>query len=194
MCQRLIVDLKSGNEIKASLYFHWGAYFGSTMEMVCALSKKVLEAEELHKDPCLHILEFIESIGGGMRGTEEDMRVATEMFPDHKFSEHYSRDWGLMTFTQAGVESFHIWGEGFAEIELDTHCVYNGVSYEGEEWLEYEREEVGNGVTLRSTGIIHKDGQTCPVNVFEFKCEDYAVIADFMDFDPDFTDCITSEC
>ena len=190
MGQRLVVELYNDKKRVASIYYHWSAYFESTIYELTELSNDILQAEKEHKDPLLGIVEGLEERGGGLRGGctpnyKDELDAALALFPDHKFSENVSRDRGLISFTEEGMESFRDWLEGHAMIELDTHKILNGVSYEGERWLEYNYTPVGpNGeggyIQSAKDGVVSNGDKVCKVNAFELTCEEIFELAEFI--------------
>ena len=190
MGQRLVVDLYKNKKKVASIYYHWSAYFESTIYELTNLSHDILQAEKEHKDPLLGIIEGLEERGGGLRGGyapnyKDELDAALALFPDHKLSEKVSRNKGLISFTEEGMESFRDWLEGHAIIELDSHKIFNGVSYDGERWLEYDYTPVGpdgEGGCIQSakSGVVSDGDKTCKVNAFELTCEEIFELAEFI--------------
>jgi hypothetical protein len=62
MGQRLVIDLLENGERVASLYYHWSAYFVSTLDELAHLSRTILEAEKTGKDKILAIIEMLEVV------------------------------------------------------------------------------------------------------------------------------------
>lgn len=190
MGQRLVVELYNNEKKVASIYYHWSAYFKSTICELANLSCDILQAEEEHKDPLLGIIEGLEERGGGLRGGcdpnyKDELDAALALFPNHKFSENVSRNNGLISFTEEGMKSFRDWLEGYASIELDSHKIFNGVSCDGEEWLEYDYIPVGQDgeggyIQSAKAGVVSNGDKTCKVNAFELTCEEIFELAKFI--------------
>lgn len=206
MGQRLVIDLVQNDKIVAAVYFHWSAYFSSTIYELARLSGVILNAEKTGKDKLLAIVEELEKetdhpsmvaalFGGsgtekrrgGVRGLPEELEAAKKLFPNHDFkTENVNRNEGLISFTQEGIQSFHDWEEGLAVINLDTHEIDNRVGYEPHPFVfadaEYETDEDGyEYVQYYNSGRISINGKICPVDSFHCTCESIQDLADFME-------------
>lgn len=179
MGQRLVVDIIKNNEKIASIYYHGGAYFDITIGVLTNLTEYILDAERKNKDVLLGIIEGVEKTGGCLRGIGdpeciEDYNKAKELFPEHEFKTEGSRYYGIFTFTKEGMEAFADWGEGFAEIEIDTHKIRNSVTYEGDQWLQYDDTSEcvdENGKFDLDRYFTSAIVEGCSVNPFEMTCE-----------------------
>lgn len=188
MGQRLVVALISGKEVVAAVYYHWSAYFDSTIYRLCELSEDILKAEKEARDPLLGILEGLAKRGGGVRGgdnPEKELAAVHQLYPTYVNPEEYSRNDGIITFTKDGLDGFYYWADGFASINLDTHLIHNGVWYEGGDWLEYEYEDVGpNGeggfIQTVNSGKVHNGEKICDVDAFNLTCEEIFKLAEFI--------------
>ena len=200
MGQRLVVDIKKNNETLASIYYHWRAYFCSTIYELAKLSETILEAQKNNKNELEAILTMLETDeeytryydgekqirSGGVRETDEDIQAAKELFPNrHIKRENVDRNCGIITFTKEGIEHFHDWEEGHADIHLDTHEICNNVDLDPDPFeleTEYETDEDGEQyVANYFSGKVSINGKTCPVDAFDCTCESILELVDFMD-------------
>ena len=175
MGQRLVVELEENNNLIASIYYHWSAYFSPTIQELKFLSDDILEAEQKNEDVLLAILKGLEKRGGGLRGMPEDLVEAKKLFPTYEFKdpEQVSRNDGIITFIPGGMESFYNWADGMARIYLDTHKIINMCLEEPE---PFEIQTQG-GVPQC---VIYKNIM-CPVNPTEMTCESVRTLYEFMD-------------
>lgn len=190
MGQRLVIELVDKGERVASIYYHWSAYFTSTIAQLGLLSQDILSAEENHEDVLYSILKGLEERGGMVRGFglpeyENETKAATELFPNHKFKTDGSRNEGLISFTEQGFNNFMDWCEGYAQIELDSHKIHNSVSYDGDMYLDFDYKPVGeNGehgyISSVKSGTVHAGNLVCPVNAFELTCESIFELGEFL--------------
>lgn len=200
MGQRLVVDLLKDDEVVAAIYYHWSAYFGSTIKELTKLSKAILEAEKTSKDKLLTVVEMleeeeefpnyfnntIEKRRGGISGYQGELEAAQKLYPDHEFkTENVDRNRGLIAFTEEGIKSFHDWEEGHAEIDLDTHEITNGVDLDPDPFefvdAEYTTDEYGDEyIETLYSGRIKINDITCNIDPFECTCETIIELNDFM--------------
>ena len=186
MGQRLVVDLVEDGEVVAAVYYHWSAYFCSTIYELAKLSETILAAEKSGEDKLLAIVKYLETekefpdlfeegkinkVRGGLSVVHpEEHAAAKKLFPDHEFAtKNIDRNEGLITFTEKGIQENHMIMEGYATIDLDTHSVRNTVSYDPD---PFEFSDMSGRISI--------NGKTCSVNVFDCTCESVIELAEFM--------------
>lgn len=186
MGQRLVVDLVEDGEVVAAVYYHWSAYFCSTIVELANLSETILAAEKSGEDKLLAIVKYLETekeypdwyeegkinkVRGGLSVVRpEEYAAAKKLFPDHEFAtKNIDRNEGLITFTEKGIQECHMIMEGHATINLDTHSVNNTVSYDPDPF-EF----------IDMSGRISVNGKICPINVFDCTCESVIKLVEFM--------------
>lgn len=197
MGQRLVVDLVQNDKVVAAIYYHWSAYFASTIFELTKLSKAILAAEKEGKDKVLSIIEMLETKEehknykgeievrcGGVR--REELEFAKKMYPDHEFEhEHVSRNCGIIALTEEGIRNFNDWEEGLARINLATHEISNDVCLDPDPFeldADYEVDEYGfKYITRFNSGKITINGKSCDVDAFDCDCESIIKLAEFMD-------------
>lgn len=198
MGQRLVIDLIQDDEVVASVYYHWSAYFGSTIAELANLSEAILEADKAGKDKLLAVIERLETVHahidykgdeelrrGGVRGVEKEYEAAKKLFPNHEFAtEHVDRNEGIISFTKEGIESYHNWGEGFASIDLGTLEISNSVEYEPDPFefvdAEYEEENGYKYITVINSGRVGINGKISPVDAFDCNCVSVIELMNFL--------------
>lgn len=201
MGQRLVVDIIENDEVVAAIYYHWSAYFTSTVYRLAELSRAILNAEKEGKNKLLAIIEKIEEdqvkigfltgeseiIHGGIRRNDtKDLEAAQKLFPDHKFKiENISRNEGLIALTEETIKDLHSWEEGGASINLDTHKIYNYVDLDPDPFefvdAEYYEEDGEQYFDRANSGIIKINDKTCDVDAFDCTCEEIIKLEEFMD-------------
>lgn len=203
MGQRLVIDLIHGGETVAAIYYHWSAYFASTIGELARLSEVLLkkDKESDYKEKLLSIIEEletetehqtmysgIEKRRGGVRGYAWELEYAQKMFPQHEFqTENVNRNEGIISFTKEGIEEFHVWMEGYASIDLDTYEICNSVWYEP---YPFEIGTIMTGLGGSEDGYIESppevchvsiNGKTCLVDAFDCTCEEIIDLCNFME-------------
>ena len=198
MGQRLVVDLVENGVVIAAVYYHWSAYFASTIDELANLSNAILKAEKENKNKLLSVIEMleqeeeyrhldgtIEKRSGGICGTPEDMKAAETLFPDYKFkAENVDRNCGIISLTKEGIDNCHDWEEGHAEINLDTHEIINDVDIDPDPFeleAEYTEEDGERYIDYYISGKVTINGRTCPIDAFDCTCETIIQLKDFMD-------------
>ena len=178
MGQRLVIELIEHDDVVASIYFHWSAYFSPAIQELKYISDDILEAGN-SKDVMLAILEGLEKRGGGLRCTPEDMIEAKKLFPDRKFKnpEKINRNDGIITFISNGITDFYNHADGFASINLDTKQIINRVWEEPEPFEFTTTEEDG---IMKPQFVMYKK-MVCPVKPSDMTCESVQRLYEFME-------------
>ena len=141
MGQRLVVTIETNEKNLCNIYYHWGAYTYSAL----LHTKEIIDCIYNHKDETeeellLRLIRFCERNGGGIRGTEDELKYIQSLYPNEIFvTENYSRNDGLIALSKKGMADLQSWSEGDVFINLDTDqvdfCVYSGYEYL-EEYVE----------------------------------------------------------
>ena len=160
MGQRLVVSLMEGNNILAVIYYHWSAYFASTIGECAQISKEILKAEKNGKDILTAVLDMLERTGGGIGVNQENLEEAAKRFPGREFRKDISRNDGLMYLGKDEIQKTLDMAEGTAEIDISAKFVYNDVWYS--DYFEFER--VDGGCML--------NGEFIDINPYEMTMEE----------------------
>ena len=195
MGQRLVIDLIQNGEIVAAAYYHWSAYFASTIHELAELSEAIIEAEVTGKNKLGAIVDKLEKVStnysgeiirGGVRGGIEELKAASKIIPNKAFeTEFIDRNKGVITFTEEGIKHYHDWEEGHAEIDLDNLTISNNVILEADPFVfvdaVYETDEDGyEYIDYVETGRIRLNGRTCPIDAFDCGCGEILQLEEFM--------------
>lgn len=195
MGQRLVVDLIENDEVVAAVYYHWSAYFTTTIYELAKLSEAILKAKKENKNELLAVIECLEEktknyreedVTGGIRGTPEEFEVAKMLFPNHKFeTELVDRSYGIISLTKDGIQSYHDREEGHAEINLDTLEISNSVTLDADPFefvdASYEEEDGEKYFAYAETGKIKLNGHICEIDAFDCTCEEMVKLAEWME-------------
>lgn len=121
MGSRLVVSIKHNNIRIAAIYYHWGAFNYSASNIVNGIAKHVEKNRHLDDEAMrLSLIRYCESNGGGLRGKQVDWDYATAAYPQETFEkDKVHRNYGLITMTQDGFDSFDWWSEGDASIDYN---------------------------------------------------------------------------
>lgn len=128
MGQRLVVSLIQGEETIAAIYYHWSAYFQSTIYELRDLGKDIRKAREEKKDILLGVLEGLEKRGGGLGVNPRNEKEAEKRFPGRQNKKDISRNVGLLYLGKEEIQETLDMAEGTARIYLDTDEISNDVS------------------------------------------------------------------
>ena len=198
MGQRLVIDIVQDNEPVAAIYYHWSAYYASTIGELAKLSKAILKAEREGKDPLLGIIEELETVEyhiTPIRGEREprrggissdDLELARTLFPNHTFeTEYVDRNCGIIALSKKRMADFHDWEEGWAQINIDTHEIDDNVDLDPYPFefvdAEYEEDEYGEqGISYLHSGRCKINGIESNIDPFECTCETIIELNDFM--------------
>lgn len=141
MGQRLVITLKDSGKDLAKIYYHWSAYSVSAIQEAKSLldnldSTGFFEAKD-ENQKILSIIRAVEMNGGGLNQSSDELAYLSKILPDETFkTEGYSRNNGLVAFTEEGMEDLQGWSEGDLTIDFDSGMVYNAVfSYLSEDEL-----------------------------------------------------------
>ena len=151
MGQRLVVELVQNNETIAVVYYHWSAYFDSTIYELRDLCKDILKAQDEDGDILLGILDGLEARGGGIGFSPRNYEEAKKRFPEREIKTDISRNSGLLYLGKEEIQRTLYMAEGLAKIYIDEHEVVNDVFYC--EYLPWKLREyyvgLGNdGITI----------------------------------------------
>lgn len=119
MGQRLNIEIRQDNVVKANAYYHWSAFTGSSIE----LAKEIVEHADEFKDsdPTIKAVRLLEITGAGL--TPDELGYAEEAYIGVEFEPATNRNDGLIAITKEGIESTRDWEEGRVTIDLDTKTV-----------------------------------------------------------------------
>ena len=152
MGQRLVVSLIENEETIAVVYYHWSAYFQSTIYELRDLCKDILKAKGEGKDILPAVLDGLEAKGGGIGFSPDNLLEAAKRFPARANREDVSRNNGLMFLGEKEIKDTLAMAEGTAKIYLDTGEVSNDVDH-----CDYIPWELGDGFVELHSVRIHVD-------------------------------------
>lgn len=155
MGQRLVVTINNDGREIAKIYYHWSAYSFSALKRVQSIVNCIYNHnDETEKELLLRLIRFCEANGGGIDGTESEIKYIEELYPNEKFKkEGVSRNNGLIALSEAGMHEMQKWSEGDVDICIDKDVIHNTVYYYYDNIDEYnearkEWDEDFNGLTL----------------------------------------------
>lgn len=131
MGQRLTVDILENGKRIAIVYYHWSAYFDSTIYELEYLKNDVVTAKNNGKsDVLLAIIDGLEKRGGGL-GIDPRTRNEAEMrWPDRTFTIDINRNCGLIFINEQDIKETYKMNEGTASIDIATEEVITKVKLE----------------------------------------------------------------
>lgn len=128
MGQRLNIEIVNGEKVLANCYYHWSAYTRPALE----LTKIVIEEyQNSNMDIGIGLaVSLLEATGGGI--TEEErinINKKSAKYRGIKFKDAISRNEGLISVTENGIEETRGWEEGRVTIDLDSKTFNLQVAY-----------------------------------------------------------------
>lgn len=130
MGQRLTIEIKDNNKTIAVIYYHWSAYFGSTIYELKAVKDDIVRAKENGQDILLSIIDGLEQRGGGL-GIDPDTRtLAKEKYPNREFTMGINHNDGLIFLAEKDIKRVLDLSEGWASIDIETEEVLDDVDLE----------------------------------------------------------------
>ena len=130
MGQRLTVDIYENNERVAIIYYHWSAYFDSTIYELEYLKNDIVAAKKEGKDILLAIIDGLEKRGGGLGIDPRTRALAKEKWPDRTFKTDINRNDGLIFIDEQDINKTYAMTEGTASINVDDEEVTTEVDLE----------------------------------------------------------------
>lgn len=116
MGQRLNIEIKNQDKVLANAYYHWSGYTSSALELI----QLILESLEKvnFENNVIKAIKLLEETGAGL--VNEELEYAKKIFESKNifFSEGISRNEGLISITEEGIEKNRYWEESRVEIDL----------------------------------------------------------------------------
>lgn len=130
MGQRLTVDILDNGERIAIVYYHWSAYFDSTIYELELLKNDIVAAKKEGKDVLLAIIDGLEKRGGGLDLSFRSRKAAKNKWPDRIFKLNIDRNDGIISIEEQDIKEVYAATEGTASIDIDTEEVITKVDLE----------------------------------------------------------------
>jgi len=160
MGQRLVINIKKDNKRIANIYYHWSAYPFTAMQATkyildnfCNTNIEVMGNKSL----ILRLIRILEDNGGGV--SLDDYEYVKNLYPNEEFKQDGNRNYGLIRISNKSNEE-----EGFVEIDVTNHMIYNDVVY-----LEYfiDINELAYVYNIHKNSINDKYFKTLSINPAE---------------------------
>ena len=130
MGQRLTVDILKNGERIAIVYYHWSAYFDSTIYELELLKNDIVAAKNSGNDVLLTIIYGLEKRGGGLGIDPRTRKETKKRWPDRTFSIDINRNCGLIFIDEQDIKETYDMNEGTAWIDVATEKVVTEVDLE----------------------------------------------------------------
>lgn len=130
MGQRLTVDILENGERIAIIYYHWSAYFDSTIYELETLKNDIVTAKASGNDVLLAIIDGLEKRGGGLGLDPRSRDMAKKKWPDRTFKIDINRNDGLIFIDEQDMDETYAMTEGTASIDIVTEEVITEVDLE----------------------------------------------------------------
>lgn len=147
MGQRLNIEIKNGETELANCYYHWSAYTSSALELTRMIIDAYYDSNEIAGVKMA--VNLLEQTGGGVNAEERgNIEKEPEKFGHITFKDATSRNDGLISVTEHGMEETRKWEEGRVTIDLDseTFCFDVLWYYSDEEYNEEFDEEYNDPI------------------------------------------------
>lgn len=156
MGQILVVNIKSGDKILASSYYHWSGYTGSTLEICNNLVNIYYDLKHKITDKKLLAIRMLleENPGASLYSLYHNRDAFMEMYPNadkelYKLNAESNRNVGMVLVTDKLIaETF---GEEVLTLNLDTETLWFDAFCETP--IEYVKEDYD----LDAEELIQKD-------------------------------------
>lgn len=150
MGQRLNVEILYDGEPIANSYFHWSAYTSPSLAITEEIIRCYDEASEII--PLRIAVEILQKIGAGVPSDERDRINAdkTGKFKNIEFVDAKSRNDGLISVTEEGMEETRNWEEGRVEIDIGKETVNFMVFFETSDDEYEEGRDEGSAARVPS--------------------------------------------
>lgn len=130
MGQRLTVDILDNGERIAVVYYHWSAYFSSTIAELKLLKDDIISSKKENKDILLAIIDGLELRGGGLDISSKTRSVAKKMWPQRTFKTDINRNFGLICLDESDINETEAMSEGMAWIDISSEEATSDVELE----------------------------------------------------------------
>lgn len=129
MGQRLVITVQKHGKNLAKIYYHWSAYSISAIRKAKEMVDCICEDYSLtEKELQLRLIRFCERNGGGITAQQSEFDYIQKMFPDETFkTDGYSRNYGLIAISEAGMADLQAWSEGDVYIDIGKDIIRNEV-------------------------------------------------------------------
>lgn len=143
MGQRLNIEIKDEGKVLANAYYHWSGYTSSALELIQLILESLKKVN--FENNVIKAIKLLEETGAGL--VNEELEYAKKIFKSKNisFSEGISRNEGLISITEEGIEKNRYWEESRVEIDLVNKTIkFDAVFKISIE--EYEEEYVDEDV------------------------------------------------
>lgn len=130
MGQRLTVDILENGKRIALIYYHWSAYFDSTIYELETIKNIIVAAKASGNDVLLTIIYGLENRGGGLGLDSRTRDEAKKRWPDKSFKIDINRNDGLIFIDEQDIKKTYDINEGTASIDIVTEEVITEVDLE----------------------------------------------------------------
>jgi len=159
MGQRLVINIEKDNKRIANIYYHWSAYTLEALDTLQTLLHDFYDNDNYKNinDDILRLIRILEDNGGGV--SLDDYEYVKNLYPNEEFKQDGNRNYGLIRISNKSNEE-----EGFVEIDVTNHMIYNDVVY-----LEYfiDINELAYVYNIHKNSINDKYFKTLSINPAE---------------------------
>lgn len=120
MGQRLNIEIKSGEEIIANAYYHWGAYSESAYKLAEIIVDEFDNVKDLDKFG--QAIALLQKTGAGVVNEDFDA-VKSKLPEDFQLEKAISRNLGLTSISEEGMKETRDWEEGRVTVDIDNQKI-----------------------------------------------------------------------
>lgn len=124
MGQRLNLEIHRHGELLANAYYHWSGFTTSAANLVQQIIDKF--DDKKHKDILSAVLLLEET---GARVIEDELPFVKRLDLKRDFRPARSRNSGLISISEKGMNETRFWEEARAEVDIGTQTVNFSVYY-----------------------------------------------------------------
>lgn len=142
MGQRLNIEIVNDGTLLANCYYHWSGYTTCALYLTDAIISKFDEFNIVGS--IRNAVELLEATGGGVNKQElANIAQQPNKFANIDFKPAASRNDGLISVTEEGMNETRSWEEGRVTIDISSRTFAFDVVFEYDQ-KEYEKECCGD--------------------------------------------------
>lgn len=142
MGQRLVINLKNEEETIANVYYHWGGYTSSAIDLTSTIIRGLKKYSDI-ADVTFRAVKAIAETGAGFN--DDAMHGAKEMFVGVDIPVCNDRNNGLLEVTKNGIDCNMDCAESIVSIYMDDQTVFFDVFADAEyDNIDYMTKELLN--------------------------------------------------
>lgn len=142
MGQRLNIELQAEGIVLANAYYHWSGYTSSALNLTLQILNN-MHIIDMYEDSVVAAIKLLEVTGAGL-SEEEYLLLKVEDNPEDKFKLCTSRNNGIISTTEKGMETTRQWEEAKVTIDLGEELIVFDAIYITDPSVSNEEEMISS--------------------------------------------------